>query len=217
MSLVSPVFEQHYKDYLNQLATLDLEALGPAAGGQVRIGQYGPELVIPYFTKEYVLSPNGIKNQEGKKPGYDTCIILSRYLIMAKDWVEKISAETSDDPWVGFRDLKDSGPLTVYFKDNVEAVIGESLSGKGKFLEDILAPLQGAKPDIELQYDLALEVNSLPKVPLLLLFNDAEEGFPATCSVLFRSETETFLDAECIAMAGYRLAAIISKQAQALV
>ena len=39
--------------------------------------------------------------------------------------------------------------------------------------------------------------------------DDAEEGFPATCSVLFRPDVEAYLDAECIAMAGYRLAELI--------
>ena len=44
---------------------------------------------------------------------------------------------------------------------------------------------------------------------MLLLFNDAEDGFPATCSVLSRSDVAAHLDAECTAMMGYRLAAMI--------
>jgi hypothetical protein len=35
-----------------------------------------------------------------------------------------------------------------------------------------------------------------------MLFNDADDEFPAKCSVLFPARTEAYLDAECIAMLG---------------
>jgi hypothetical protein len=38
-----------------------------------------------------------------------------------------------------------------------------------------------------------------------MLFNDADEEFPATCCVLFESRAETYLDMECIAMLGRQL------------
>ena len=40
------------------------------------------------------------------------------------------------------------------------------------------------------------------KKPLLLLFNDKDEEFPAQCTVLFEKRTETYLDMECVAMVG---------------
>jgi hypothetical protein len=40
-------------------------------------------------------------------------------------------------------------------------------------------------------------------IPVVMLFNDADEEFPAKCSVLFPVRTEeAYLDAECIAMLG---------------
>jgi hypothetical protein len=38
-----------------------------------------------------------------------------------------------------------------------------------------------------------------------LLFNDADEEFPARCTVLFEKRAEHYLDMECLAMVGMRL------------
>ena len=46
----------------------------------------------------------------------------------------------------------------------------------------------------KISYDLSMRFDALPKVPLLLLFNDKDDGFPAQCSVLFEKRTEKFSD-----------------------
>jgi hypothetical protein len=50
-----------------------------------------------------------------------------------------------------------------------------------------------------------MQFNALPKIPVLLLFNDADEEFPAQCAVLFERRAENFLDMECLAMVGMLL------------
>jgi hypothetical protein len=39
----------------------------------------------------------------------------------------------------------------------------------------------------------------------LILFNDADEEFPAQCMVLFERRAENYLDMECLAMVGMLL------------
>ncbi len=210
MSLVSAVFDQHYKAYLQQLANLDFQALGPAVGGRATTGSQGRGLEISYFNRPYRVSPAGIADGAGAKPGYDTCIILCRYLLMAGARAGKTEpAGDGPDHWAGFRDLKDSGPLTVYFKNNVETATANVLAGKLPAPPEAFEALNPSPPDMDLQYDLALKVHALPRVPMLVLVNDEDDGFPPSCSVLFQSKVETWLDAECIAMAGFRLAEII--------
>jgi hypothetical protein len=51
---------------------------------------------------------------------------------------------------------------------------------------------------------------ALPKVPVLLLFNDEEDMFPAQCSVLFQSDCAGYLDMESIAMVGIGLAVFLT-------
>jgi hypothetical protein len=45
----------------------------------------------------------------------------------------------------------------------------------------------------------------LPKMPLLLVFNDADDDFPASASLLFEKRASTYLDAESQAILGHQL------------
>ncbi len=55
-------------------------------------------------------------------------------------------------------------------------------------------------------YDLSVQFVALPRIPILLLFNDADVEFGASCLVLFESCAKAFLDPECLAMVGAKLA-----------
>ncbi len=197
MDRVSPVFEQHYQSYLEQISLLDFDALALKLGGEVK--DSGKVLSLPLLGTWYDISSGEITGPGLKKPGYDACVILCRYLLMCPDELPR------DQVWTGFRDLKDSGPLTVYFKDNVEKKIGDHFAGGLDRLKTMLGQLGAYPPDLDVSYDLAVQVDGLPRIPMVVLFNDAEPGFPASCSVLFHRHVESFLDAECIAMLGYRL------------
>ena len=47
-----------------------------------------------------------------------------------------------------------------------------------------------------------MQFKALPKIPVLLLFNDADNEFAAQCMVLFERRAENYLDMECLAMVG---------------
>jgi len=193
----SLVFEKHYNDYLQQLKSLDFETIALKLGGQVKNKLKGKSLILPLFGRPYDISSQGIRDVSGKKPMYDICIILCRHLLMCPGILPP------DRQWVAFRDLKDAGPLTVYFRDNVEQA---GFSGRVEELKHKMTALNGVAPNLDVSYDLAMQVDALPKIPMVLLFNEAEEGFPPECLLLFERRVETYLDAECIAMLGYRLA-----------
>jgi hypothetical protein len=46
---------------------------------------------------------------------------------------------------------------------------------------------------------------------MLLLFNDADEEFPADCKVLFEKRAESYLDMECVAIIGMLLAEFLRR------
>ncbi len=200
MNPKSQVFEKHYHDYLQQLDALDFDAIALKLGGQVNKNSRGNSLGMSLLGQFYDISPHGITDSSGKKPRYEICIILCRHLLMCPEILPH------DRRWVAFRDLKDAGPLTVYFRDNVEQVIAKGFAGKVQELKQGMAALKGYTPNLDVSYDLAMQVDGLARIPMVLLFNDAEESFPPECSLLFERQVETYLDAECIAMLGYRLA-----------
>ncbi len=65
--------------------------------------------------------------------------------------------------------------------------------------------------NIEVNYDLSMQFDALPRVPVMLLFNDADDEFPAKSSVLFERRAEKYLDAECLAMVGRLLFTYLKK------
>ncbi len=51
-------------------------------------------------------------------------------------------------------------------------------------------------------YDISFLFYTLSHIPVLLLFNEADELFPAQCIILFKETIEHFLDMESVAILG---------------
>lgn len=188
----SSVFEQTYKDYLEQITKIDLRSIQEKLGVRVE----GNATIIPLFGRPTRVSARGIIDQSGQRPSFDICVILCKYLLLCPDSIPK------EIEWTAYRDFKDTGPLTAYFANDVERSIAARFSGRMRELETAGKALGGCPPDMELSNDLSMRFEALPRVPLLMLYNDVDEEFPAQCSVLFERRAETYLDAECLAMVG---------------
>lgn len=202
MTSKDSVFEKTYRHYIAQIAEIDLESIGQKLGLEVE----GNEIIIPLFGKPHRVSGSGIADPFGNQPSLDICVICCKYLLMCPD-VYPIGKE-----WVSFRGLKDSGPLTVYFANDVERAISGYFAGRLRNMKQACKALGGYSPDIEATYDLSMQFDALPHVPVILLFNDSDDEFPAKSSVLFERRAEDYLDPECLAMVG-RLLFIYLKKA----
>jgi len=104
--------------------------------------------------------------------------------------------------WFHYRDFKNSGPLLDAFYNNVERKIAEHFKGKTNTLIDCCKKLNGIPYQKGWSYDVSFIFNALPKIPVLLLFNDADELFPAQCNILFKSNIDRYLDMESVAILG---------------
>jgi hypothetical protein len=192
MAPTTDIFEKTYGDYLAQIDKIDLNSVKEKLGVEIE----GHDVKVPLFGKWHRVSSSSITGPSGRKPPLDVCVILSRYLIMCPDGVP------AKREWVSFRDFKDSGPLTTYFSNDVERAISSHFKGSVEDLKSASMSLGAYPPDLEVTHDLSLQFDALPRLPVVLLFNDADEEFGAKCSVLFENVAERFLDAECIAMTG---------------
>jgi hypothetical protein len=166
------------------------------------------EVVISFFGKPYRVSAKGIAGPSGKKPSLEVCVVLSNYLIRCKE------AYLIGDEWVSYRDFKDAGPLTVFYTNAVEKPVAEHFSGNRRELEASCRSLGGFSPDLEMSYELCMKFFPLPKVPMLLLYNDRDEEFPAHCSLLFESHADKYLDAESLAILGMILSLYLREKHQ---
>jgi hypothetical protein len=186
------VFEKTYKDYIAQIAGLDFKSFELPLGVRAE----GDGVLIPLFGEFYTISANGIANPCGKQPPLDVCVILCKYLLLCP------TVTPHERDWVSYRDLRDSGPLTLYFLNDVERAIADHFTGRLDALNEAGKSLGGYPPNIQVSHDLSMQFDVLPRVPVILLFNDADDEFPARASVLFERRSESYLDPECLAMAG---------------
>jgi hypothetical protein len=192
----SPVFDQTIRSYLEQLRGCDFRLLEDKLG--LRAERDAAEITL--LGVPYRVSAQGIAGPGGRPPHTAVGVILSKYVMMCPGF------PPIESDWVSFRDFRDAAPLIGAFANTVEALIAREFSGHAPLLRQAAATL-GARPPAEgYPYDLSLVVPALPRVPLLLLFNDADAEFPPACSVLFERRAEHYLDMECLAMTGMLLA-----------
>jgi len=198
------VYEQTYKDYLNRIAGLDFNYIADTLG----VKADGDDVIILFFGKPYQVSAQGITDSSGQKPHLAICVILCKYLLMCP-MIEPLGGN-----WMAFKDFKDAAPLVHAFSNTVTRPIAETFSSRVSELEAVGQKMGGYTPNEEFPYDLCLQFDALSKVPLLLLFNDQDEEFPAQCGVLFEKRTEKFLDMECLAMVGVLFFEYLKKESR---
>ena len=190
----SSIFEKTYRDYLSQVHKLNLAGKEDILG--IRLSE--DEIRVPLFQREFTVLPTGIVDASGNQPLHAVSVLLCRYLILCPD-VEPIEGAE----WVSYKDFLDAAPFVGGFVNNTEKAISKNFSGKVNLLKQACNRLGGFCADDGLTYDLSMQIRPLPKIPLYLLFNDADEEFPADCRVLFERRAEKYLDMECLAIVGW--------------
>lgn len=198
----APVFEETYRSYLRKLNDIDLVQRGDRLGAVV----VADALEIELCNRVYRVSGSAITDREGGAVDQAIRIILARYVIACPE-----GEHDGPDPLMSYREFPDAAPLLSYFSDNVVGAVERRFAGKAGLLGQRGRALGGeivANPS----YDLSLQFAVLPRIPVLLNFNDHDELFPAVCSVLFRSSARRFLDMECLAMAAVLLAVDLTRE-----
>ncbi len=196
------VFKETYENYLGQISEADFKKKAPILGGDAA----DSVLTIAFFGESYSVSPSGVFDPDGRQAPFAISVVLLKYLIMCPDSEPEGGLE-----WATFRDFKDAGPLTSYFTGNTNKTIEQAFSGKPHLLEKACLALKGKTGSFKDSYDLSMELNALPKIPVTINFNDSDDEFPAASTILFRQSAERYLDMECVAIIGTYLAGNLLK------
>jgi len=192
MEKTAMVFEENYNRYLEEIRQLDLAGRGGILGLETEAAAVS----IPWLGKTLRVTGEGIVDAAGNRPDYGTFVVVSNYLLRCP------AAVASSSGWSHYRDFPTSGPLTVYFARDVEQALADNFNGRTEALRQASRHLGGYVPDIAVRCDLSFCFYALPRVPVLLLFNDADEEFGADCSLLFDNVADQYLDAESLAILG---------------
>jgi hypothetical protein len=132
--------------------------------------------------------------QDGRRLDIIGSILTVRYLLQSGD--HKIT-----NLWLPYRDLKDGAQFSSYIKIHIEDRIAESFAGKTSLLRTRFDALKATPWSGEIQADLSVVVHPLPRVPVLCLFTDRDEEFPASFQFFFDSSASSYLDLEALAAA----------------
>ena len=195
MNEKSSVFEETYTNYLSRVAELDFARIAGRLGAELD----GEEMIIPFFGLPHRISKQGLKDPSGRRPNFSVSIVLFKYLLLCPDH------DPIEDDWVSFKDFKDAAPFAGAFVNYTEIPLANHFAGDPARLEAAARKLNGQPPAADFPYDLSLQFSALPKVPVLMLFNDADQEFAAHCGVLYERRAEKYLDMECLAMVGMLL------------
>jgi Domain of unknown function (DUF3786) len=200
----SDIFEKHYQEYCAQIAKIDFGSIRDRLG----LVTDGDNMLIPFFNRSYLVSNNGIMDTSGNRPDYMVSVILAKYILLCPD------QSHYDTEWVSFKDFKRVSHFTNvnYFSSDTERAIENHFSGQLNDLKNACEKLEGFHHEMKISYDLSMQFNALPRVSLLLLFNDSDEEFPAKCTVLFQKHAEYYLDPESLAMTSAFLARNLKQQ-----
>jgi len=187
----APIFEKIYRDYLVRINRLELKDVSQKTGCKWT----GESVFVSLFGKSYCISQNGILHSSGTEPDHSIKVVLCQYLL------QHPARPPLEDTWVSYKDFKDAAPLAHFHANNERAIAGH-FEGKLKALKQACSELGGYLYSKELNYDLHAKINALPKIPMLLLFNDSDDEFPAQCHLLFERRAKQYLDMECLAILG---------------
>jgi hypothetical protein len=204
MSVNNPIFEKNYSYYLEEIAKVDFRVIKDTLGCRVD----GDQMVVPFFGRDYRVSRSGMTDAADQRPGYVVCVVLAKYILRCP------AITSAGDGWVSFKDFKTTSHFTNvnYFASETERAIVKGFSGRLDELAEACRQTGGVPDEAGMPYDLSVRFEALPRVSLLLLFNDRDDEFSAGCKVLFNKHAEHYLDPESLAMTGSLLAKQLNRR-----
>ncbi len=197
MTEKAPVFDKIMKDYLHQVALIEAKK---EVGASLGITVMNDGYTIPFFNSRYTITTDSIIDADGKTASHAIAVILCKYLLLCPN------LPSNDCSLVTYKDFKDATPYVGGFRNTAEQPIAGYFENCLPNLEKRCLELGGHPFDTEVSCQLAVKFQALPNVPVFLLFNDADEDFPAQAILLFQKNAASYLDMECLAMIGSTLA-----------
>lgn len=193
----APVFDQIIADYRRRVAAIgDRWRLGDELGVIVTENAFE----VPFFNGSITITDDAIRDDKGTAPSHSASVTACQYLLLCPD------RPLNDVDFCTYKDFSEAAPYVGGFRSTVEMPIARKFSGRLDRLEAAGRALGGQPFDTDVACQLAFRFQALPRVPVFLLFHDADEDFPAQCTPLFQKNAAVYLDMECIAMIGGILA-----------
>lgn len=88
------------------------------------------------------------------------------------------------------------------FAENTHKTIESTFAGRTEDLRSAAIAGGGIVSPETTSFDISVRFQALPRIPVLLNFNERDDLFPAQCSLLFRQSAESYLDLKSLGVVG---------------
>ncbi len=183
-------YEEVYQELVGRLGGAPVAEVARNLGLE-RLGQ---GLKVEMFGRSYSVGPEGVAWEEEGQPPVANRIVLARYILHG-------GRGEPTGRFVPYRELPGGQDFARSLSQLVEEPLARHFTGRHEALASA-ARAMGGRDYEEISADVAMVVPALPKLPLLLIFNDADEEFPAEARILYDMGAPNFLDMECLAVLG---------------
>lgn len=190
-------YEKVARQWADELAGRDLSDSAARMG----LGWDGSGLEIPVLGRPFRVSAHGVEaaGGEGDEPDFMVKIIASCYVLQA-------GAGELSGVWTSYRELPGGAFFNSFLEANVETRLAQVFDRALPALDSCAHALGGEPHEGLGTGDRCYRFPALPSVPVLLIFWDGDEEFPASARILFDESASAFLDMECLAALGYMVA-----------
>ncbi len=180
-------------------ASMEIADLQKRIGGTIVENDGQKALELPYFSETIVIEPGKLRKANGNELTRWEQVFIFNHLAQGGD-----SLPTGE--WKGLVELPNTVSKVKSMKKHVETPLIERFAGKTADLLKV-GEAVGAKVVFDVEADAAMLFNPLPRVPVMLLFWDEEqgEGYGAEVKLLFDKTVVDHLDIESIMFLSERI------------
>ncbi|MFO8111030.1 MAG: DUF3786 domain-containing protein [Desulfosalsimonadaceae bacterium] len=182
-------------------ASMKIEDLPERIGGEIIDNSGQKALELPYFNDSVIIGRDGIVNRDGSPITRNEQVFL--YIHMAQG-----GSKTPTGKWKSLKEFPNTVSKVVSMVAHVEKPLVEKFAGNIGELKKRAEKIGGIDKTGEYDTaDLAVFFQVLPRIPVMLVFWDAqpEDGFGAEAKLLFDETIPLHLDIESIMFLSERL------------
>jgi len=182
-------------------ASMDIRDLPDRIGGELSDKSGGPVLKLPYFNDTIFIQTDSVTKADGSE--------LTRWeQVFVYNHMAQGGASKPSGHWKGFVEFPNTVSKAKSMAEQVELPLQEAFRGRVAELAEAASRLGGVDMNADFgSADLAIWFTPLPRVPLMLMFWDAdqEDGFDAKVKLLFDETVTEHLDIESMVFLSERL------------
>ena len=186
-------------------ASMSLEDIATRIGADVTSIKGVPTLILPCFNQILHITAGKVTTADGQLLEKNDQTFI--YIHMAQGGIKKPSGNLKS-----FKEFPNTVSKVVSMNDHVEAPLKKAFNGRIDELRSACEKIDGENVISEFDSgNLAFRFNALPKVPVVLIFWDAEDGFEAEIKLLFDETVIEHLDIEAIMFLSEHLVKLLTR------